>query len=100
MRVQLVGGLLNDDRRSGSVRRATHPGSYPFQRSDPFVLRAAPDVYVVGNQAHYATATYAVGSGDDQHTVRVVLVPSFARTHEVVLLNMATLEPRVVALRT
>lgn len=54
---------------------------------------------MVGNQAHYATATYAVGSGDDAHTVRVVLVPSFARTHEVVLLNMATLEPRVVALR-
>ncbi|WFC97175.1 DNA polymerase delta small subunit Cdc1 [Malassezia brasiliensis] len=74
--------------------------SYPFQRSDPFVLRAAPDVYVVGNQERYATATYAVGSGDTQHHVRVVLIPSFARTHEVVLLNMATLEPRVVALRT
>lgn len=64
------------------------------------MLRAAPDVYVVGNQERYATATYAVGSGDDQHHVRVVLVPSFTRTHEVVLLNMATLEPRVVALRT
>lgn len=63
------------------------------------MLRAAPHLYVVGNQAHFASTTHAVRHGDATHTVRVVLVPRFAATHEVVLVNMATLEPRVVAVR-
>lgn len=62
------------------------------------MVRAAPDLYVVGNQAQYETATLETRTPDGSpHTIRVVLVPEFATSHEVVLVNMATLEPRIVS---
>lgn len=70
---------------------------YPFKAADAFVIRAAPDLYVIGNQAAFRTAVVPVSP---EHSVRVVLVPSFARTQQVVLLDSATLEPRVLSFST
>ncbi|BGP36434.1 DNA polymerase delta small subunit Cdc1 [Rhodotorula kratochvilovae] len=64
---------------------------YPFTDRDPFILHQAPHVYFVGNQPAFATRL--VRDGDKQ--VRIVLVPRFAETGEVVLVNTATLEVRV-----
>lgn len=72
---------------------------YPFKATDPFVVRAAPDVYVVGNQPAFATETVEVPQPGGTHTVRVVLVPEFARTQQVVVLDAETLEARVVSFR-
>lgn len=72
---------------------------YPFKASDPFVVRAAPDVYVVGNQPAFATDTIEVPHAQGTHTVRVILVPEFARTQQVVVLDAETLEARVVSFR-
>ena len=72
---------------------------YPFKATDPFIIRAAPDVYVVGNQRAFGTTTMDVTLDDQQtHTVRVVLVPAFSETHQIILLDPATLAMRVVSL--
>ncbi|WFD19241.1 DNA polymerase delta small subunit Cdc1 [Malassezia caprae] len=72
---------------------------YPFKATDPFVLRAAPDVYVVGNQPAFATETLEVPHAHGTHTVRLVLVPEFASTQQVVVLDAETLEARAVSFR-
>ena len=56
------------------------------------MIRAAPDLYLIGNQDAYATKLV--------HNVRLILVPSFARTHEVVVLDTETLEPHVMSFHT
>lgn len=81
---------------------------YPFKSTDPFVLKHRPDILVVGNQPAYASAVYkcdggaAAGEDDDEEDqgCRVVLVPEFARTKQVVLLNLASLETKLVCLET
>ncbi|PKI82889.1 hypothetical protein MVES_003214 [Malassezia vespertilionis] len=71
---------------------------YPFKHTDPFVLRAAPDVYIVGNQAAHAHSTMNTKRADGTlHTIHIILVPDFSQTHEVVLLNMETLASHPVA---
>ena len=70
---------------------------YPFKAADAFVIRAAPDVYVIGNQAAFATTTF---QASPTHQVRVILVPTFARTHQVVVLDTETLEPHIMSFHT
>jgi DNA polymerase delta subunit 2 len=75
---------------------ACQPGA-----DDPFVLAGRPDsavphVYFVGNQPAFATSVVREEEqqeeqGGGSKAVRVVLVPSFARTGQLVLLNVRTL---------
>lgn len=65
---------------------------YPYFSADPFVLDATPDVYVIGNQPRFQTRL--VVEGDVK--CRVVLVPAFAETGTLVLVNLATLDVRTV----
>ena len=67
---------------------------FPFVNEDPFILREAPHVYFVGNQAAFASD---IVTGDDGQSVRTVSVPSFAHTGSIVLINLRTLESRCVA---
>ncbi|EGO26573.1 hypothetical protein SERLADRAFT_414551 [Serpula lacrymans var. lacrymans S7.9] len=71
---------------------------HPFRDRDPFVLHQTPDIYVVGNAPEFATAL--VRSGDEdakkEQRCRVVLVPSFAETGLLVLVNLRTLNVRCV----
>lgn len=66
---------------------------YPFVDSDPFVVTETPEVLVVGNQPEFATRLVERDGG----RCRVVLVPRFDRTGEMVLVDTETLEVEVVS---
>jgi DNA polymerase delta subunit 2 len=61
---------------------------FPYVDSDPFILRTAPHIYFVGNQAEFAVTEVT----DDGKNVKLVSVPAFAKTGILVLVNLATLE--------
>ncbi|KAI1754503.1 DNA polymerase alpha/epsilon subunit B-domain-containing protein [Xylaria castorea] len=63
--------------------------SYPFQDDDPFVMHTCPHLYFVGSQPEFGTK---VIQGEDGQTVRLIAVPSFSATKEIVLVDSETLE--------
>jgi len=69
------------------------PGSYPFQDDDPFVLTSCPHLFFVGSQPKFDTASI---EGPDGQTVRLISVPRFAETGELVLVDSETLEAEVI----
>ena len=70
-------------------------GCYPFQDKDQFVMEDCPHVFFVGNQPYYETA---VIEGPQGQTVRLISVPKFRETGEVLLLDTDTLEVETVKL--
>lgn len=78
-------------------------GCHPFSDRDPFILECTPDLYVVGNQPHFQTKM--VGGGQevidgDQRGCRIVLVPGFAKTGVLVLVELRTLSVKTVDFST
>ncbi|RDL41214.1 uncharacterized protein BP5553_01193 [Venustampulla echinocandica] len=67
--------------------------SYPFQDDDPFVLNSCPHLFFVGSQPKFDTAMI---QGPDGQAVRLIAVPRFADTGEIVLVDSETLETSVV----
>ncbi|KAF4970090.1 hypothetical protein FSARC_2791 [Fusarium sarcochroum] len=63
--------------------------SYPFQEDDPFVMQTCPHLYFVGNQPHFSTK---VVHGPEGQSVRLITVPTFSETKELVLIDTETLE--------
>ncbi|KAI1332031.1 DNA polymerase alpha/epsilon subunit B-domain-containing protein [Xylariaceae sp. FL0255] len=63
--------------------------SYPFQDDDPFVMQTCPHLYFIGNQPAFGTR---VIHGEDGQAVRLVAVPSFVATGEIVIVDSETLE--------
>lgn len=72
-------------------------GSYPFQEDDPFVLKSTPHLYFVGCQPEFGTR---VIHGPAGQSVRLIAVPSFSETKEVVLVDTETLEVTKVKIGT
>ncbi|KAL2808592.1 DNA polymerase delta subunit 2 [Aspergillus granulosus] len=85
--------------------------SYPFQTHDPFVMHACPHLFFTGNQPQFRTAVIEgdtplkLGediemSGTDEEapvpTVRLVSIPKFRETGELVLVDTETLEVEIV----
>ncbi|KAJ5747915.1 uncharacterized protein N7511_009611 [Penicillium nucicola] len=85
--------------------------SYPFQTDDPFVLKTCPHIFFAGNQPSFKTATIEGDSplrldGDtemmdtndkpDVPRVRLLAVPKFNETGELILVDTETLEVEVV----
>ncbi|KEF53671.1 DNA polymerase delta subunit 2 [Exophiala aquamarina CBS 119918] len=66
---------------------------YPFQNRDQFVLDACPHVFFVGNQPRFDTC---VIDGPGGERVRLITIPSFSETGELVLLDSETLEVEIV----
>ena len=62
---------------------------YPYKSADPFVLDACPHVLFVGGQSAYDTALV---TGTEGRQTRVVLVPRFDRSGQVVLLDLESLD--------
>ncbi|KAK5656304.1 hypothetical protein OQA88_4684 [Cercophora sp. LCS_1] len=63
--------------------------AYPFQNNDPFVMKDCPHLYFVGSQPEFGTN---VIQGPDNQMVRLIAVPSFSATQEVVLVDTETLD--------
>lgn len=72
-------------------------GSYPFQEEDPFVMKNCPHVYFVGCQPRFSTKLIY---GPDGQVVRLVTVPSFSDTGELVLIDTESLEVTKVKITT
>lgn len=66
--------------------------SFPFVAADPFIIQDVPHVYFAANQPAFATTVHC--------GVRLVLVPSFVTTHQIVLIDLLTLETRTVTFNT
>ncbi|KFH47358.1 DNA polymerase subunit delta-like protein [Hapsidospora chrysogenum ATCC 11550] len=71
--------------------------SYPFQDDDPFVLKDCPHLYFAGNQPEFGTK---IIHGPEGQSVRLITVPSFAATKEIVLVDTETLEVSKVQIAT
>ncbi|KAM0308182.1 hypothetical protein ACHAO8_010242 [Botrytis cinerea] len=67
--------------------------SYPFQDADPFIINTCPHIFFAGNQPSFDTASI---EGPDGQTVRLISIPSFEETGEIVLLDAETLDAEVV----
>ncbi|KAF2090620.1 DNA polymerase delta subunit 2 [Saccharata proteae CBS 121410] len=67
--------------------------SYPFQDEDPLLIKECPHVFFAGNMPEFGTD---VVEGYHGQTVRVVAVPGFRETGQVVLVDEETLEVEVV----
>ncbi|EHA56641.1 hypothetical protein MCOR27_004386 [Pyricularia oryzae] len=63
--------------------------SYPFQDDDPFVMNQCPHLYFVGNQPEFGTKTI---TGTEGQEVRLITVPTFSASRELVLVDNETLE--------
>ncbi|KAI9818080.1 MAG: hypothetical protein M1827_000705 [Pycnora praestabilis] len=66
---------------------------YPFQEKDQFVIEECPHVFFVGNQPKFDTT---VIEGPAGQSVRLIAVPKFRETGEIVLLDMDSLETEIV----
>lgn len=69
---------------------------HPYFTKDPFIFTQTPDVYIIGNQPQFQTRM-VTESGEKSTSAtkcRVVLVPGFAETGILVLLNLRTLDVR------
>ncbi|GMM36127.1 DNA-directed DNA polymerase delta subunit [Saccharomycopsis crataegensis] len=71
--------------------------TYPFKDDDPFTLTEVPHVYFVGNQPQFQSRwlKFTTVSGKEIF-VRLISIPKFNETGEIVLLDMNSLEPNVV----
>ncbi|EEH37790.2 DNA polymerase subunit delta-2 [Paracoccidioides lutzii Pb01] len=81
---------------------------YPYQTHDPFILQSCPHVFFAGNQPSFRTAIVessaavsSSGIGDEQGMrVRIITLPKFSETGEIVLVDVDTLEVEVVRFGT
>lgn len=88
-------------------------GSYPFQSHDPFVMQSCPHVFFAGNQPRFKTTviegepplklnrldTNTDTEMQDEASaqrVRLLSIPKFHETGEVVLVDSESLEVEVV----
>ncbi|KAJ7632395.1 DNA polymerase alpha/epsilon subunit B-domain-containing protein [Roridomyces roridus] len=65
---------------------------HPYFSADPFIIPETPDIYIVGGQEKFGTKV--VVDGDTK--CRLVLVPRFADTGLLVLVNLRTLAVKCV----
>lgn len=70
---------------------------YPFQDDDPFVMKECPHVYFVGSQPDFGTR---IISGPEGQTVRLISVPSFSVSKEIILIDSETLDVSRVKIST
>jgi len=70
---------------------------HPYKDDDPFLIKETPDIYLVGGQKKFGTKLVTDRREDSKKKVkpatkcRIILVPSFALTGALVLVNLRTL---------
>lgn len=63
--------------------------AYSFYEKDPFILTQTPHIYFAGNQPYFDTRLVEGTSGNgDPVQVRLVAIPKFSETGELVLVNL------------
>jgi DNA polymerase delta subunit 2 len=69
---------------------------HPFRDDDPFIIRQTPDICIVGGQKKFGTRLVTGQEGmskeGNPQRCRIVLVPSFALTGILVLVNLRNLD--------
>ncbi|QKX62726.1 uncharacterized protein TRUGW13939_09888 [Talaromyces rugulosus] len=86
---------------------------YPFQTHDPFILQACPHLFFIGNQPEFKSVVveseppFRLNGQDSEMKdaqsttrVRLVSIPKFYQTGELVLVDSETLEVEVVKFKT
>ncbi|RXW24178.1 hypothetical protein EST38_g1656 [Candolleomyces aberdarensis] len=70
---------------------------HPYVAEDPFIMNNTPDIYVVGGQRRFGTKLVE-GEDEMQRKIRcrIVMVPNFARTGVLALINLRSLEVKCV----
>lgn len=70
---------------------------HPYFAEDPFLISETPDIYIVGGQKKFATKVVVDHQqrskqvGKETIRCRIIMVPSFAETGVLVLVNLRTL---------
>ena len=72
-------------------------GCYPYFKNDPFIITRTPHLYFIGNQPRFESVLLT--QHDGQKT-RVVLIPRFSETGQVILVNPMNLDIKVVSIGT
>ncbi|KAF9355976.1 hypothetical protein BGX26_005869 [Mortierella sp. AD094] len=70
---------------------------YPFKDKDPFIMKQIPHIYFIGNQDKFATELV---TGKEGHQTRIVMLPAFATTGTIALVNLRTLDCHSVSIST
>ncbi|KAK6529103.1 hypothetical protein TWF694_004319 [Orbilia ellipsospora] len=70
---------------------------YPFQDIDQFIIDACPHVYFVGNQPEFGTRLV---QGTNDQVIRLITIPKFAETGELVLVDLDSLECELISFKT
>ena len=92
--LQILGDTLQWSHLAPSAPDTTP--CYPFTDSDPFVIKTLPHVLFSGNEDVFATKLISFGNGMD---TRLICVPSFKKTQEVVLLELNSLTCRTLSFK-
>jgi DNA polymerase delta subunit 2 len=70
---------------------------YPFPDSDPFIVHETPHIYFVGDQPKFESRLVEDVDADGQKvTFRLIALPRFCETGEVVLVDIDTLQTRAI----
>ena len=66
---------------------------FPFREDDPFVIETKPKVFFAGCQPEYQSAlVYESEANREATTVKLISVPTFAKTRSIVLVDLETLQ--------
>ena len=72
-------------------------GCYPFSDRDPFILDRLPHLYFIGNQPTFATKLLEeISAAEGLKRCRIVLLPKFSQSGQVILVNSKTLAIKVI----
>lgn len=69
---------------------------HPYFSADPFLIQETPDLYIVGGQPRFGTRLVDEDGDDGRKRCRIMLVPAFAKTGLLVLVNLRTLDVKTV----
>lgn len=65
---------------------------FPYQDSDPFVIKECPHIYFAGNHLDGELKTEIWTGKDDDKKTRLICVPSFSKTQSVAVVNLNSLD--------
>ncbi|RDB24115.1 DNA polymerase subunit delta-2 [Hypsizygus marmoreus] len=72
---------------------------HPYFGRDPFIITETPDLYIVGNQKRFSTKIVVDEEAEADGArarCRIIMVPEFARTGVLVLVNLRSLDVKTV----